>query len=547
MSRDSTLKESIHRQLVECQEKGYAKPATRGELDEADLKRVWYLPLGAVVNPKKPGKVRLIWDAAATVDGISLNSLLLKGPDQLTSLPAVLSRFRQFTRSIEKPTVYFMNVATFGSSCSPASAQYVKNKNAGEFAERYPQASQAIVHNHYVDDYLDSFQTVEEALRVSQEVKMIHSEGGFLLRNWLSNTVRVIEGMGEINASDTKSLALDKGSACERVLGMLWNTTDDVLCYSTQLKDEVQALLDDNERPTKRQMLRCLMSFFDPLGLLSSVLVHGRILLQDVWRAGTQWDAQVDDNIWERWIKWIDAVKKINQIRISRCYFRKATLRSYKDLQLHIFVDASELAYSAVAYFRIVKTDKTSECALVAAKAKVAPLKPLSILRLELQAALLGARLMQCVIESHTVAVTKRYLWSDSSTVLAWIRADHRRYKQYVACRIGEILTLTDAKEWRWVPTKSNPADSATKWGNGPSFEATSYWFRGPEFLHCAEEEWPRPRSMHLTAAVEEELRPCHSHRAATVSEAIIDYQRFSKWERLLRTMAYVCRFIENL
>ncbi|XP_062557240.1 uncharacterized protein LOC134222113 [Armigeres subalbatus] len=577
MDRNPTLKANIHRQLDEYQTKGYAKPATQHELEQADPKRVWYLPLGAVVNPKKPTKVRLIWDAAATVDGIALNTLLLKGPDQLASLPAVLSRFRQFsigvsadlkemfhqieirredrhsqrflwrTDSSKQPTVFLMNVATFGSSCSPASAQFVKNKNASEFADRYPQASQAIIQNHYVDDYLDSFENIDEAIRVSQEVKMIHGQGGFLLRNWLSNGNQVLEAIGESNAVDTKNLFLDKASIGERVLGMLWNTKDDILCYATELRDDVQSLIDSGNRPTKRQMLRFLMSFFDPLGLLSVVLVHGRILLQDVWRAGTQWDETVGDDIWERWRRWIDAMKTINQVQISRCYFKQAARASYKELELHVFVDASELAYSAVAYFRIVNKDGSSACSLVAAKAKVAPLKPLSIPRLELQAAVLGARLMQFIIESHTVAVAKRYLWSDSSTVLAWIRTDHRRYKQYVACRIGELLTLTNPEEWKWIPTKINPADAATKWGKGPCLAKDSDWFEGPEFLRKSEEEWPRSKSTPLSTAAEEELRPCYMHQKLVLQGLEIDFQRFSKLERLLRTVAYVLRFVENL
>lgn len=355
-----------------------------------------------------------------------------------------------------------------------------------------------------------------------------------------------MNGLGENNTSETKNLFLYKASVGERVLGMLWKTDEDVLCFSTQLKDEVQLLLNNHIRPTKRQMLRCVMSFFDPLGILSVVLVHGRILLQDVWRAGIQWDETVSDDIWERWSKWIEALKVVDQVNIPRCYFKEATVNSYSGLQLHIFVDASELAYSAVAYFRIINSDGIPVCALVAAKAKVTPLKPLSIPRLELQAAVLGARLMRFVIDSHTVVVAKRFL-CDSSTVLSWIRSDHRRYKQFVACRIGELLTLTEVEEWKWVPTKLNSADAATKWGKGPCVEADSSWFKGPEFLRKHEEEWPQQKRIQINEAAEEELRPFHAHRKVHVPGIEIDYQRFSKWERLLRTVAYVLRFTGNL
>lgn len=169
-------------------------------------------------QPQKPNKLRLIWDAAAEVGYVSFNSKLLKGPDLLTPLLAVLSRFRQFPVAVtgdiremfhqikirkedqqsqrflwrehpsDSPLVYIMEVATFGSTCSPASAQFVKNLNATEYADQFPRAAAAIHDNHYVDDYLDSFQTIEEAIQVVQEVQSVHAMGGFEIRNILSNS-----------------------------------------------------------------------------------------------------------------------------------------------------------------------------------------------------------------------------------------------------------------------------------------------------------------------------------------------------------------------
>lgn len=143
------------------------------------------------------------------------------------------------------------------------------------------------------------------------------------------------------------------------------------------------------------------MSFFDPLGLLGFLLVHGKILLQDIWRAGTQWDEEVEEEHWNRWRDWTSLLRQVSDIRIPRCYFPEATELHYKRLQLHVFVDASEAAYAAVAYFRIADPNGIVRCVLVSTKTKVAPLKPLSIPRLELQAAVLGTRLMRFVQDSH--------------------------------------------------------------------------------------------------------------------------------------------------
>ncbi|XP_055584688.1 uncharacterized protein LOC129737550 [Uranotaenia lowii] len=282
MQRHPALKENLHRQIREYESKGYAHKASMAELESADPRKTWYLPIGAVTNPKKPGKVRIIWDAAAKSDGVSLNSVLLKGPDQLVALPGVLFRFRQYRVAVtsdiqemfhqirirkedihsqrflwrsdpsEKPTIYLMDVATFGSTCSPASAQFVKNRNAEIHSQLYPEAAQAIIRDHYVDDYLASFESEEEALRVARDVRTVHGNGGFKLHNWRSNDATVLQGLGEEKTQTAKRLELSEGGQTERVLGMLWNPSDDLLCFSTQMSEEVHNLIVTTTRPTKR-------------------------------------------------------------------------------------------------------------------------------------------------------------------------------------------------------------------------------------------------------------------------------------------------------
>ncbi|XP_062557575.1 uncharacterized protein LOC134222446 [Armigeres subalbatus] len=241
---DGTSKEFVN--------KGYIHKATSEELNEADPRRIWYLPVGAVTNPKKPGKTRIVWDAAAKVDGVSLNSMLLKGPDQLVSLMGVLFRFRQYKvavcadvkemflqiqmRAADKhsqrilwredpnhdPDIFLVDVATFGSTCSPASAQFVKNKNAREHSERFPRAAEGILQGTYVDDYLDSFGSEEEACRISEEVRQVFHNGGLNSRNWIYNNEGVLQYLGETQAAHSKSLMTTSSRAgtCARdVLG----------------------------------------------------------------------------------------------------------------------------------------------------------------------------------------------------------------------------------------------------------------------------------------------------------------------------------------
>ncbi|XP_062538554.1 uncharacterized protein LOC134206838 [Armigeres subalbatus] len=496
MERETKLKESLHRQIREYEEKGYAHKVTQTELEAADPRKMWYLPIGAVVNPKKPEKVRIIWDAAAKVDDVSLNSKLLKGPDLLSSLPGVLFRFRLYwiavtsdiqemfhqlrireedkvsqlflwrTNPSDKPTVYVMDVATFGSTCSPASAQFAKNRNAEQHSELFPEAAKAIVHDHYVDDYLASFSSPEEAAKVASGVRHVHSNGGFKLHNWRSNCDAVLNNLGEAPHGAEKQLIMAETAKTERILGMLWNPTTDELSFSTHMSNEVQTLIRTATRPTKRQVLRCVMALFDPLGILSPFIIHGKVLIQDLWREGTEWDEQVSDQVYLKWKRWIQMIEYIADIRIPRCYFRRA--------------NASEGAYACAVYLRTVDEDGHPQCCLIGAKSKVAPLKPWSIPRLELQACVLSTR------------------WS-----------------KFI-------------KENLEVPVKY--------------FNDDSKWFRGPNFLYMSNEEWPYVETPGI--ATVEEIRTSILHH--TTIQPAVCFERFSSWERLVRVTAYVLRFLRN-
>ncbi|XP_058840949.1 uncharacterized protein LOC131696424 [Topomyia yanbarensis] len=567
LERQPDLYANVKQQINDYRNNGYAHIVTKEELANSDPRTVWYLPLGIVLNPNKPGKVRVVWDAAAKVDGISLNSMLLKGPDLLASLPTVLYGFRQrqiaitgdikemFHQIAIRPQgrqaqrflwrdnstqpiqEYVMDVATFGSTCSPCSAHYVKNRNAEEWKDIHPQAAMAIIDNHYVDDYLDSVDTEEEAIRLALEVKTVHAKGGFHIRNWLSNSDAVIKQIGDCGSEASKCFTLDKTTGAERVLGMIWLPNEDVFTFAVKFRDDIQPLLEDS-----RKVLRVVMSIFDPLGFVAPFVVHGKCLIQDIWRSKVGWDEKVTDEIFSRWKKWVQVLGRLCEVKIPRCYFPGYSADSLDTLELHVFVDASESAYASVAYFRIVDCGRV-RCALVASKTKVAPLKPMTIPRLELQAAVLGARMAKTIQESHKIPIRLRVMWSDSSTVLSWIRSDTRRYPKFVAFRGSEILNVTSLDEWRWLPTRLSVADEATKWGTGPSFRKENRWFRAPEFLNGYEVEWPANNLP--PPGTTEELRPVVVHHRQAF-EPPMDYKRFSKWERLLRSAAFVYRFIEN-
>ena len=183
--------------------------------------------------------------------------------------------------------------------------------------------------------------------------------------------------------------------------------------------------------------------------------------------------------------------------------------------------------------------------ALAAARSRVAPLKPLTIPRLELQAAVMGSRLGDTITSQHSLKISKKFFWTDSQTVMNWISSDARKYQPFVAHRIADILDLTSMREWKWVPTKENVADDVTRDTVRAEITSSSRWLTGPEFLARREEDWPTGNVTPVASEQQQELK-----REFTLvvrrKEPLIDSTRFSSWKRLICIMARVLRFIEK-
>ena len=180
-----------------------------------------------------------------------------------------------------------------------------------------------------------------------------------------------------------------------------------------------------------------------------------------MWQLGIGWDDTLPPEFLKEWSKWQEELDGIAQFRIPRFYPHIPDNPSVIDL--HVFGDASEQAFCAVAYFRFCYASGAVRCAFVTAKTRVAPKKPLSIERLELQAAVLSARLAAVVIKEHDYIIDSTYYWTDSSTVFQWIRGVSKRHPAFIANRIGEILDSTEPIQWNHCPGQLNPADDGSR------------------------------------------------------------------------------------
>jgi hypothetical protein len=261
--------------------------------------------------------------------------------------------------------------------------------------------------------------------------------GGFELVDWVSNSKELMELLCA-EERIAKHLNLDSDSALQRVLGLWWDPTSDT--FQFRLKSEI-INFDKKQRPTKRNVLKLIMSIFDPLGLFANFTIRGRILLQEIWRSGIGWDDRIGQKPHGLWLTWIDDLQNITTFRIPRCY----STDSSREVEVHVFCDASKKAFAAAAYLRIMGNNNINVC-LIVARAKVAPTKPISIPRLELQAAIMGSRLASSIKQELEIRINQTFLWTDSTNVLHWIRGNGKKVGQFESHRIGEIQELTNAQ-----------------------------------------------------------------------------------------------------
>lgn len=174
---------------------------------------------------------------------------------------------------------YVMTSMIFGAICSPASAQYVKNINAKKCEHLFPDATKAIIENHYVDDFVASFHTLVEPERITKEVIKIHNAANFELRKFVSNSKPLLQAIGEVENKNNRVLLKD--GSVEKILGLYWDFEVDLFKFKIKYDRFPQDVLTEKLRPTKRQVLQIVMSIFDPFGFLNNYTVNGRLLIQE--------------------------------------------------------------------------------------------------------------------------------------------------------------------------------------------------------------------------------------------------------------------------
>ncbi|XP_076638295.1 uncharacterized protein LOC143350228 [Colletes latitarsis] len=289
-------------------------------------------------------------------------------------------------------------------------------------------------------------------------------------------------------------------------------------------------------------MLSSIAKLFDPMGCVAPFVVLAKILLQQLWSLKCDWDDTDPPYHLQEWRLFCSEFAEFHSLTIPR----KTSPRVTTTQSLHGFSDASTKAYAAVVYPRSVLEDGTVSSALLTAKTRVAPVKTVSVPRLELCAALLLARLIKFIQTSLMNRPMDCHCWTDSQITLTWVNQSPSRWKTFVANRVAKIQTLVPQSSWHHVPTDENPADCASRGISLSELKSHRLWWLGPQWLRKNPQEWPHSGYVTAPDASEEERRQTIKILTATAAPWELE-QRYSSWPKLLRVIAYVKRFIDNL
>ena len=566
--RDPELEVKYRDVIQDCVDKGYARKLSKQEV-AAVSNITWYIPHHPVTNPNKPGKVRVVFDAAARFNGTSLNEQLLQGPCLTNDLTGVLIRFREeevaFSADIEGmfyqtnvtpsdtdalrflwwpgsiddiPEDYKMLVHIFGAKSSPCCANKALSMTAQDNERKYsPEVIRTVRRNFYVDDVLKSVPSTEQAVHLTSDLTKLLKEGGFRLTKFASNSREVLQSISpELRANPLLDLDLDQ-LPLERALGVYWDAQSDTFKFKAS---------QSGKPPTKRGVLSIVSSLFDPLGFLSPFVFSAKILLQELWRDKLPWDRQIPEPYLSQWQRWLEELPRVITIGIPRCY-KVQSPRNSSTVQLHNFADASRRGYAAVSYLRFADEKGVIHCSFVMGKTCNAPIREWTIPRLELQAAVLAARQSKIILRELDLPVGQTFFWSDSMTSLQYIKNVTRRFQTFVANRVAEIHETSSPGQWHHIPGVINPADDGSRGVSAQYFHAGCRWWLGPKFLWEPEHTWPNVPVEDLRDDDVEVRKSSTVMLTSYAPQFDLSLQRYSSWSRLLRVMSWVLRFVKRV
>lgn len=552
-SRHPNLKQKYREFLKEYSDLGHLTKIERPKFG-------YFMPHHAVIKEKsETTKLRVVFNASCkTSSRKSLNDIQRIGPIVQSDLMSLLLRFRQYKyvliadiekmyRQIEinphqrhlqlilwrdekdKPIdVLQLNTVTYGT----ASAPFLSTRCLLQLAIECPDSiiANVIENDFYIDDLNTGADTISDLKHIAEGVVRVLDSACLPLRKMRTNCPQLFGG----DFDEAASVDLSKESS---VLGLNYSPKSDTLQFSRDL--------EPTSLCTKRSIISMTCKIFDPLGLLCPCVIVAKILLQKLWSAKLDWDEPVPNDFVKRWSKLLKEFSFLSEIKVPRCVLSD----NYSIIDLHCFVDASQQAYAACVYLRSESDTNAVAVNLLCAKARVAPISPTTIPRLELCGALLGARLCEKVCQSLRCNIRSKYIWTDSTVVLGWLKTPPRELKAFVCNRVNEINELTSGYYFNHVPTDQNPADMASRGVDPKSLYSSPIWWEGPSFLKCDSSTWPKQKQTQVYNDLPEVKQPkgvqCYVH-VKTTPKTVVEFDKYSNLNKLIRVYGYILRFLNN-
>ena len=558
------LKYQYNEAMSEYINEGFAEQVPEDELYSTEP-GIYYMPHRAVIKEENTTtKTRIVFNASSSgKNQVSLNDKLLIGPKLQPSIVEILMRWRckpvalvadirKMYSMIEveendRNSLRFLwlennqikhyrhTVLAFGLRSAPYLAIETVQSHIKKFIDIHPDVTESLLDSTYVDDYCNSEETVSNAMDTVTTASQIMTEAGMELRKWQSNEPEVMKHCKAISPST------DVTKDERKVLGMHWKSSEDYLYYIPKAPKQFPL-----KYISKRMIIGSAAKLHDPIGFISPVVIKAKMMIQQLWAAGVEWDENlVETQIAEEWMRWCEDLEAVKEIKINRKYVPVNTV--IKHQQIHVFNDASEKGYATVAYLRSEDDKGKIYIALITSKTKVAPLKIITLPRLELMSALIGSRISLKIKDALKDESMKAYLWSDSRLTYGQTEV---RWKTFVENRAQEIRENTDPVQWRHCPGKDNPADIASRGTTAVRLKESSLWWGGPSWLKEDEVHWPKRMNSLGTNndALKEKRMKQYTCLVTdtTIQSNVIEPHKYSKLSTLLRKTAYVKRFVNN-
>jgi hypothetical protein len=400
-----------------------------------------------------------------------------------------------------------------------------------------------LLENIYVDNVFVGARSVEEAIDIYEESKDLFNKASMNLREWTSNSREFTSLLPKEDKSHGNEV---------KVLGIKWDLESDCISVPGPNKESLLSV------KTKRQVLKMIASIYDPLGFFTPATLMAKLFLQSLWMEELGWDDPFSNKKLNEWQDITETLAYIPMITQERLIdFQSSEASRY---QLICFSDASAIAFAAAIYLRI-SNGKNIKTKLIFSKCRLTPKKRCSIPRLELLSVLIGCRALQFVKEQLHIPLENPILYSDSQCVLHWI-VSQKQLSVFVTNRLKEIKD--SGASFKYINTKENPADIATRGKSGTELQNCSLWWYGPQWLVKEEKLWPEwnvpkmDEQLKIMTSAEERKTMLYEasllagedlqEQLPSVSTTPLGIQesKYSSFSRLIRVTAWALRFIKR-